>query len=247
MTEEKLPQEPAGIPEGDAPGADTQQDSAAVPEESANGNREHKPIIIKRGAANIITPSGKKLLKKSEITAVTTAKDIIDKAQKYADDLMRSQEAALKAAREKGFKQGYEEGLKQLNEALLQVQRFRQEAMGRIEKEIIKLALKVARKILGYELERNDSAIIAIIKENLKASRHQESIRLQVNPDDYEQVKARKQELLAVLSQCEDFSLYADESVKPGGCEIETENGSISADLDAQLDVLEAILLRKEI
>lgn len=211
-------------------------------------SEETKKVIIKKNPDDIIgPPSDRKIFSRQEMDAAKLAQKIIDDANAKAEKIINEKESEVEKEKKAGYQEGYREGLSSINKVLLELQNLKNNALITMEADIVKLAFKISRKILGYELEKNNDAIISIIREVLKASRHQKSIKLYVNPADLQFIKAKKEDLLSVLSKCESFIIEPGDHVTRGGCEIETEIGSISSNLDVQLEVLESLLLNKEI
>ncbi len=208
---------------------------------------ETKKVIIKKSSDDIIGPPyERKLLTKQEIDASRIAQDIIEQANEKAEEIISSKEKIVEDARNAGHKEGYKSGLESINRILMELQQLRDNTLASMESDIVKLAFKIARKILGYEIDRNDTAVVSIIKEVLKASRHQKSIKLSVNPRDYQNISQNRENLASVLTKCETFSIEQSEQVPQGGCDIETEIGTVTANLETQLEILESLLLNRE-
>ncbi len=61
-------------------------------------------------------------------------------------------------------------------------------------------------------------------------------------PKDYENIKKNQAELLQKVEAGKTLLLREDEGVKPGGCLVETEIGTIDAQLDTQLSAIKKAL-----
>lgn len=211
-------------------------------------SEDKKKIIFKKDSGDLISPPGeRKIFTKQEIDASKTAQNLLDDANKKAQEIISEKERLVEEAKKEGFQEGYKEGLNSINKILLDLQNLKNDTILSVESEIVKLSFKIARKILGYELEKNDEAIVSIIREVLKSSRHQKSIKISVNPKDYDLISDNKEKLLSVLTKTETFLIEPKDGIQRNGCEIETEIGTVTADLDIQLETLESLLLHKEV
>ncbi len=109
---------------------------------------------------------------------------------------------------------------------------------------MLRLAVKLAEKIIGREIERDDAALADIVSAALRHARQQESLTVRVNPADLPRVQAHR-ERLDPSGRARFIDLVADPRVGHGGCVIEGESGTVDARLDTQLRVLERALLAR--
>jgi flagellar assembly protein FliH len=201
--------------------------------------------------------------------AIDEAKKILDDAKKQAETCISQalQEAeqlrqqACEAGRQEGYQAGYSEGVRQgkeqaelemtnkINSAsetaeniLADARQEYQETLIKAEREIVKIALAVARKILAREIDENPTVILPIVKTALEKVRDQESIIIRVNPIDYDIVVQSKRDLQIMIG-CEDaLSVVSDNTVSPGGCMIDTPYGTVDASLDIQFEAIKRAL-----
>jgi type III secretion protein L len=184
----------------------------------------------------------KGVLRGTSFAAYEEAKQILSVAEQEAERI--KQEAAYlrdeqsKAGYEEGYRKGYEQALA----GLARLEAETNSVFERIEPQIVKLAVKVAEKIVGAELTSRPEAIAAIVAQALKTVRHQKDISIRVNSAHVPALEARKSTLLGVLSRARDVMIRADDSMRPGGCVIESELGTLDADLTTQLEMLERVL-----
>lgn len=185
--------------------------------------------------------------KRDIIEARTEKERILEEANAVREDILRSAQQEAVALKEQARAHGYKEGKEQ---ASIEVQNFVAQTAAKfdrieseIEPQLRDLSLAIARKIIGKELELQPSTVINIVKQTLSdKARTRKEISLRVNPADYQLVKSRKAELIEVLSRCKEIAIREDESVSPHGCVIETDAGTIDAQLDSQLEIFERVL-----
>jgi type III secretion protein L len=169
--------------------------------------------------------------------AEAEAAEIREQAQKDAE--------VLKAeAHDQGYKEGCDKGAAELSQAVAQSSR----RLAQIEEQAIAqlrdLALIIARKVLGCELEMHPEVVINIIKQALSdKARQRRELVLRVNPDDLAVVREHRSDLLEVLSRAKEIAIREDPNVARFGVIIETDAGIIDAQLETQLAVFERVLV----
>jgi len=204
---------------------------------------DHRIIKAEResyGAAS----AGARILKKDVYDAGLSARQVLEEAAKEAkallDDAERSRGALVEAARQEGFRHG----LAAWDNALEAARQTQQSLDSRYEPEMVRLAVKIAEKIIGEELRSRPEAIVSVARECLRGIRHGHNLTLRVNAADTDHVQRNLASLVeATASGCR-IQVQADAAVDAGGCIIESVAGLIDARLETQLRCLEEILLR---
>lgn len=128
-----------------------------------------------------------------------------------------------------------------LNTAVEEMARIRQEEIQRMETATVRLALAIAKKIIGKESEHG-TLIGHVVKTALNKVADPRHLTLRLHPKDIDTVNAFQQELLMADDFDSVFKLEADESILRGGCIIETKLGDVDARLDQQIRILEELL-----
>ncbi|MCE5284790.1 MAG: flagellar assembly protein FliH [Pelosinus sp.] len=110
------------------------------------------------------------------------------------------------------------------------------------ERQIIDIALGVARKLLAREIEENPAVILPIVKTALEKVHDQEQIVIRVSVDDFELVTEAKSDL-QIMTGCEQpLTVLADQTLTCGNCVIDTAYGSVDARIDMQFDAIQKAL-----
>ena len=201
--------------------------------------------IIKAGlGAEGEVVSASTILRKDVYEAGLNARQILEAAAKEAqallDDAERRHSVIVDGARQEGFRQGiadWDDALEAARQALLALE-------VKYEPEIIRLAVKIAGKIIGEELRLRPETIVSIARECLRSVRHEHSLTLRVNPTATDEVQRNLDSLAEVTVSGRRIQVMADASVASGGCIIDSVVGIIDARLETQLKCLEEILLR---
>ena len=109
------------------------------------------------------------------------------------------------------------------------------------EPEIIKLVMTIAEKVIGKLVRENEETIRSIVRQALESAIG-ERITVRLNPEDYAVVAADEMEFRDILDRTKRISFKEDETVGKGGCIVETEVGTIDAQLETQLKAIKKAL-----
>jgi type III secretion protein L len=200
---------------------------------------------IIKAASPVALPLGSgRVVKKEVYSASREAEEIVERAREEAEAIR--QEAAAEAARIKSAAQeeGYTAGLAQWNEIVAAALAARDEFLRESEREVVRLAVRIAEKIIGERLAAAPDTIVGIVREALKSVHRERSLVIRVHTQYVELVKQRVRELADSLGGSREIQVAGSPDVPPGGCLVESELGKIDARLETQLRVLEELLLR---
>jgi type III secretion protein L len=212
----------------------TQKNDNIIKQTTAKGRDAAPTHATRRGA----------VVKRAVVDARAEARRILADAAREADELRERAEREAHELREAAYQEGLESALAELNHILLEAHERRDSALSGAERDVLRLAVKLAEKIIGREIERDDAALADIVSAALRHARQQESLTVRVNPADLPRVQAHR-ERLDPSGRARFIDLVADPRVGHGGCVIEGESGTVDARLDTQLRVLERALLAR--
>ncbi|NBA95768.1 flagellar assembly protein FliH [Pseudomonas sp. R5(2019)] len=100
-----------------------------------------------------------------------------------------------------------------------------------IEKSLVTLVGHITRQVIQRELRIDSSQIEHVLRDALKLlPMGASNIRLFINPQDFERVKALRER------HEEQWRIVEDESLQPGGCRIETEHSRIDASIETRIE-----------
>ncbi|MEA2173276.1 MAG: type secretion protein [Blastocatellia bacterium] len=201
--------------------------------------------IIKRPA----TKDGRRtrsgvVVKRAVVEAREQARQIIADAEAEAAALLSSAEATARELREAAYHEGIEAALAELNEHLLAAREERHVALEEVERDVLRLVVKLAEKVIGREIDSHEATLADIVATALRQARQHEMLTVRINPADLPYVQAHS-ERLDPAGRARFLDLVADPRVAHGGCIIESASGTINAQLDVQLKVLERALLAR--
>jgi len=144
---------------------------------------------------------------------------------------------------QKGLEQGTQEAnkLKAEANALFELAEHAvEDELTKVDETLLRLALKVAERIVRANLEHNPHYLLKRIRALTLLPERREGWQLHVAPDDAEWLKNLPPE------ERLKFPYTADEALRPGDCYLECSEGIFDARLEAQLDRFEH-LLREEL
>lgn len=183
------------------------------------------------------------VLNAEEFEAHSTAKQIVLDAQKKAEEI----KAEARAYRDEVFAKAKEEAQADVQaraaEELAKAKMQAGTILADAEKDILDLALKIAAKVIGRDLEREPDVLAEIVATATEAARSSKSMILRVNPDDGRLLREKRPRLMELVGRAVDISIRDDADVEKGGCVIQTEFGVIDGQLRTQFEMLRNVLM----
>jgi len=154
-----------------------------------------------------------------------------------------------KEAYEKGFEQGQRDGLaleevkmremgKQLEALFSGLNDLKPQIHSESEGELLKLSILIAKTVIGEEVKTNNEIIGNTIRSAMKFLTDKRKINIIISPDDMEDVRRLLPDL-AKMTKGGHLQITEDNSIKKGGCILETGFGKINATIEDQLGMLE--------
>ncbi|MDR1668631.1 MAG: hypothetical protein LBR76_01570 [Oscillospiraceae bacterium] len=170
------------------------------------------------------------------------ARALVDEAAGEAENIRETaREQGHRAGTEEGYREGFAHAGEELAELLRQGQaevdavlqkayEIQGRQMSDMEPELYRLALSVAEKILGYELDQNNEAFVSIVRTAVDTMQCETRATLHVNAEQYiGAFRSRDSVRLKTGKGVVTAGVTVDPSVEPGGCLIETENNMADA------------------
>jgi type III secretion protein L len=171
------------------------------------------------------------------------ANQIIAQAQAQAQEILAKAQEERQQMMNQGREEGRQEGLKSLSELLVRAKMAANEMVRQSQPQALELALKIAEKILGRDLERDPQLLVDICANAMETVRSAKQVVFRVNPKAGQVLRERKAELMQAIGRSVDVAIKDDPDVEQLGCVIQTEFGTIDAQLTTQLQMLQNLLL----
>ncbi|MBS1844235.1 MAG: hypothetical protein JST53_07440 [Actinobacteria bacterium] len=150
-------------------------------------------------------------------------------------------EAELEAARVAGYEEGLEAGraevsgaARALAGAAARLEEASVSAATDAEPVAVELALRIAEKVLGGELEARPELVVEVVRGALRRLTEPLPATVLMNPEDAELVRASIADLGAEYGG--ELSIREERRVERGGCVVQTRAGELDAQIGAQLE-----------
>ncbi len=117
---------------------------------------------------------------------------LLEQARLDAETFRAATEAECVELKETAKKEGYQEGLEQLNANIIGLDQEKKRLRHEMNKLILPLALKAAKKIVAKELEINPETIVDIVLQALSPVLQNHHITIWVNKADKEILEDEK-------------------------------------------------------
>ncbi len=187
--------------------------------------------LIKKNL-ELYNKANKKIIPSEEIEKVITANELLEIIKKEKEEIIKEAEIEAVKTNKKAYFDGYNDGLQQFLNKIPDFEEKLKVIKEDVSNQLLKIALKAAKKIVGKELELHPDRIIDIITQSLKSVMQHHKIKIYVNKDDLNILEKNKQQLKDLLEQVESFTITDRMDIEKGGCVIETEAGIINAQIE---------------
>lgn len=181
------------------------------------------------------------------IEAKQKAKAVADEVQQAREHWEKQEKIMyIEQAQKEGYQQGIEDGIqKGYNEVAGEIafakkvvessKKDYQQHIESSESVILDLAMKVAGKVIGRQLENDEESFLSIVKKAIKEARDYREVQLHIHPIQYQSILTHKEELISIFPKDTELYIYPDDDLNESSCIIESENGRIDASVDSQL------------
>jgi type III secretion system HrpE/YscL family protein len=188
------------------------------------------------------------VIDKKTLEARNKAETIIAEAEaeaaairQRAQRVLNEVEAVREKARKDGFAAGESKGLSQVTEKLVKIEAIKEKFYKEAEKDVIKLVTAIAEKVIGKIVEERPEVIRDVVRQALERSIG-DRITVRINPDDYKALVKENVEFRDVLDRTKRLHFKEDDTIAKGGCVVETEVGTIDAQIETQIDAIKKAL-----
>ena len=115
------------------------------------------------------------------------------------------------------------------------LQSARHEWLAHWEEQAVHLALSIAERVIRRELRADPEIPVELVREALQLAAGSARLRLLMHPTDVAALGGPLQKLLDELAPLDSIALVPDTAISRGGCRVETENGVVDQQFEAQL------------
>jgi flagellar biosynthesis/type III secretory pathway protein FliH len=164
-------------------------------------------------------------------------REMVATAEAHARGIVAAAEAERSRVFAEAAEAGRAEGHARAATLLASAAAERERRLAGSEREIVRLAIEVARKVLGSELAVRPAAIADLAASALAAARDRREATLRVSPADAAALRSAQGRLATLVGRAR-FAIREDPSVERGGAIVDTEAGRLDARIDTQLAAL---------
>lgn len=152
----------------------------------------------------------------------------------FAKGFAQGELAGAEAAGQRG-----EMMLHRLTQTIEELTQVRAQMIYQTERQMVQLALAVARRVVQREVSLDPDLLIAMARVALERLGETAQVKVRLHPDDYEAAGAARVAQLAGSN----VMILADAHLTPGGCRIESDMGIMDVGVEAQLHEIARALL----
>jgi flagellar assembly protein FliH len=143
--------------------------------------------------------------------------------------------AGFSGGEETGFKKGYEDGyykgkaaaldeasrsLAMINKATQELENYRAQVLHEAQQDIVKMT--------------DPRTVVNVVKNAISKVSFKRRFTISVNPLDIEVIESAGPEVSSIIDNLESIKFRPDPKIEPGGCIVQTESGTIDAQVDRQ-------------
>ena len=132
--------------------------------------------------------------------------------------------------------------LRRLGRSMEKLARLREEIIDRSERDVVALAVEIARKLVRREINLDEKIINTFVRIALENLNVDSKVTIHLNPSDFKQMEGNLPEGFSEKQDIE-IVLTSREDLQRGDCLIETENGTLDGRIDEQFQEIERGLL----
>jgi flagellar assembly protein FliH len=167
-------------------------------------------------------------------------------AEEQAADLKASKEKeGYEAGMDKGYYEGLEKGksemdhkyeslgntLSSITETALTE---KHKIIKNTEDDIVKLAVDIAKKVVGKELSGSRDIVVNFVKEAIKMLENKEKIIIYCHPEDIELIKSHREDFIKLTDLTEALHILPDDMLERGECRLESDSEIVDTDINYQ-------------
>jgi flagellar biosynthesis/type III secretory pathway protein FliH len=198
-------------------------------------------------------PNEAELVHLRDLAPLVTLIAAEDRAESIVAAARREAESVKRDAAEDGRRLGTEEGKREVFPALTSLAQaaqslivFEERMVTRFTPEIVRLALKIAEKVIGRAVVADPQIVASVLERAKKEVTEARHIRVRLNPADHCILAELRPELVRTEEHDgRKIEVAPSEEVARGGCRIETEIGVVDATIPTQLEEIQRQLLEE--
>lgn len=122
--------------------------------------------------------------------------------------------------------------MRRYGDSIRELGKYKVALYSQVEREVVQLAVEVARKIVHREIQADPEVIQTLVKVALDRVSGRSAVTVRVNPVDYNFLLDKNRGWIQEQGTGQEITLVADKSVERGGCLVQTESGDVDARIE---------------
>ena len=107
------------------------------------------------------------------------------------------------------------------------------------EREAVRLATAIAARVIRRELSQDPRITLDLVSESLRLASTSGTLKILLNPEDHATLLGEVETIAKELRELAPTQILPHSSISPGGCRVETDNGSVDQQIEIQLKRIE--------
>ncbi|NWG14019.1 MAG: hypothetical protein HXY20_10845 [Acidobacteria bacterium] len=151
---------------------------------------------------------------------------------------------------ESGFRQGEKAGkeiaekkmeavMRRYGDSILELGKAKSALYAQVEREVVKLAVAVARKIVHREIHVDPEVVQTLVRVALSHAAERSVVTIRLNPTDHQFLLEKHPGWEQELGGGQGVVLVADKTIERGGCLIQTDCGDVDARVEERFREVE--------
>ncbi|VAX31414.1 Flagellar assembly protein FliH [hydrothermal vent metagenome] len=189
-------------------------------------------------------------VKRAKLGVIEIMRDTLTKAKAQAVEI---RETAEKEAHDKGHAEGFKQGeldareefqscLESAEDIIRELSEFRKKMYSKVEREMIEMVISLVKKVIHFELSTREDSIQEMIRLAVQSVLDKETMTIKINPVDKEHAENFRPELQHLFGEIKNIFFETSTSIDRGGCIIETNFGTVDAQMDQLGEQIDKIL-----
>ena len=177
-------------------------------------------------------------------------KDTLSKAKRQATYI---KDHAQKQGHDEGYAEGFKKGedaareefkpfLETIEGLVLDLTGFRKDMYDKVEREMVEMVIRLAKKVIHFEFSTRDDAVQEMIRLAVQSVLDRESMVIKINPTDKGYAESFRPELHNLFGDIKNITFEGHSGVERGGCVVETNFGVVDARIDNLEEQMDRIL-----
>ena len=211
---------------------------AEILPDGAGEDAEEKAMSAAARILNTANMQANEILNKARMEALAIQSKIEEETKNEAKKLL---EETRENAYNEAMDRATEEGNRIIDDAkrvLADAKKERLHLQESLEPDIVRLITNITDKIIGNAATLNPKTILYLVKQGFDTQTITGDVKVLVSGEDFETVRAAKDELLAHTDGSANLDIVKDAALGPCECVIETSIGHIDCSLDLQYSSL---------